>query len=68
MVLSECEQDLGRDGLESDSQEALIRRLASEVLSGKAVSTAWGEGSLMAAEVKLRARGSARTTRVTLYD
>lgn len=42
VVLSECEQDLGRDGLESDSQEALIRRLASEVLSGKAVSTTWG--------------------------
>lgn len=41
-VLSECEWDLGRDGLESDSQRTLIRRLASEGLSGKGGSAAWG--------------------------
>lgn len=34
-VLSEHEQDLGRDGLESDSQKILLRRLPSEVLSGR---------------------------------
>lgn len=42
-VLSEHEQDLGRDGLESDSQKTLVRRLASGVLAGKADSAAQGK-------------------------
>lgn len=39
-VLSEHEQDLGRDGLELNNQKTLVRMLASEVLSVKAGSAA----------------------------
>lgn len=53
---------LGEMAWNQISQEALIRRLASEVLSGKAVSTACGDGSLMVSEVKLWEEGVTLTS------